>query len=76
MKCLFYIYSLNKGGAERVLLTLADRFRLEPDMEVVILTDTRDEREYDCPDSLRRIILSEYMAEGPAGGLTTLRRLV
>ena len=76
MKCLFYIYSLNKGGAERVLLTLADRFRLEPDMEVVILTDTRDEREYDCPDSLRRIILSEYMAEGPAGGLTALRRLL
>ena len=76
MKCLFYIYSLNKGGAERVLLTLADRFRLEPDMEVVILTDTRDEREYDCPDSLRRIILSGYMAEGPAGGLTALRRLL
>ena len=76
MKCLFYIYSLNKGGAERVLLTLADRFRLEPDMEVVILTDTRDEREYDCPDSLRRIILSEYMAEGPASGLLALRRLL
>ena len=59
-----------------MLLTLADRFRLEPDMEVVILTDTRDEREYDCPDSLRRIILSEYMTEGPAGGLTYLRRLL
>ena len=59
-----------------MLLTLADRFRLEPDMEVVILTDTRDEREYDCPDFLRRIILSEYMAEGPASGLLALRRLL
>ena len=54
MKCLFYIYSLNKGGAERVLLTLADRFRLEPDMEVVILTDTRDESESSCPNTWQR----------------------
>ena len=69
MKCLFYIYSLNKGGAERVLLALADRFRHEPDMQVSILTDTRDEREYDCPEALRRIVLSEYIS-----GVTQIKK--
>lgn len=58
-KVLFYIYSLNKGGAERVLLTLAEK--LNKKYDVVILTDVFDDREYDLPEGIRRIDLQEYM---------------
>lgn len=58
-KVLFYIYSLNKGGAERVLLTLAEK--LSKQYEVVILTDAFAEREYPLPNGIRRIDLQVYM---------------
>lgn len=58
-KILFYIYSLNKGGAERVLLTLADKLNKDENTEIVIVTDTVDEREYKLPQGIRRINLEE-----------------
>lgn len=58
-KVLFYIYSLNKGGAERVLLTLAQK--LSEEYEVLILTDKYEEREYELPDGIQRINLQQYM---------------
>jgi len=58
-KVLFYIYSLNKGGAERVLLTLAEK--LTEKYEVVILTDVYDDKEYDLPKGIRRIDLNAYL---------------
>ena len=60
-KVLFYIYSLNKGGAERVLLTLAEK--LSKTYEVVILTDTFEVREYALPKGIRRVDLAEYMGQ-------------
>ncbi len=58
-KTLFYIHSLNKGGAERVLLTIAAAFAAEPGSEAVILTDVVDELEYPLPEGLRRISIDE-----------------
>jgi len=56
-KVLFYIHSLNKGGAERVMLSIAEEMNKDEEFEVVILTDKKDEREYELPDGLRRIII-------------------
>lgn len=60
-KILFYIHSLNKGGAERVLLTIAKKLNSDKDTEIVILTDRTDELEYDMPIGLRRINLENRM---------------
>lgn len=73
-KILFYIYSLNKGGAERVLLTLAEK--LSKTYEVVILTDVYDEREYSLPSSIRRIDLGHYMEKMPKIKIGLLKRLL
>ena len=56
-KILFYIHSLNKGGAEKVLITIADQLNKDPMYEVVILTDTKDELEYSLPEGLKRITI-------------------
>lgn len=66
-KILFYIHSLNKGGAERVLLAVADELNRRSEYEVVILTDTVDELEYEIPAGLRRVILEDRMARESAG---------
>ena len=42
-KILFYIHSLNKGGAERVMLTIAQELNRDDDYDVVILTDKKDD---------------------------------
>ena len=60
-KILFYIYSLNKGGAERVLVTLCEQ--LKKSYEVVLLTDCYAPKEYSQPDGIRRIVLSESEGE-------------
>ena len=73
-KILFYIHSLNKGGAERVLLTLAKK--LSEKYEVVIMTDVFDEREYPLPDGIRRIDLQEYMDKVSRVKPEALRRLM
>ena len=73
-KILFYIYSLNKGGAERVLLTLAEK--LNKKYEVLILTDAFDEREYSLPEGIRRIDLFDYMREISYIKMGALRRIL
>ena len=73
-KILFYIHSLNKGGAERVLLTLAKK--LSKTYEVAILTDVYDEREYPLPDGIRRIDLQTYMNKVSWIRVGALKRLV
>lgn len=72
-KVLFYIHSLNKGGAERVLLTVATRLKNE--YEVVILTDKHDEREYELPEGIKRIdIETELKSSGKSN--STVWRLI
>lgn len=56
-KILFYISSLNRGGAERVLLSVMNYCRQR--YEVVLLTDVYAEDEYDLPVNIRRICLAE-----------------
>lgn len=63
-KILFYIYSLNKGGAERVLVNLCSK--LKESYEVVILTDAREKKEYVLPDGVRRICIEEVCGNGNA----------
>ncbi len=60
-KILFYIHSLNKGGAERVLVTLCEE--LKKTYEIVLLTDCYDKKEYPLPDGVRRIVLSDDKEE-------------
>ena len=47
-KIVFYISSLGKGGAERVVVNLAADFR-DAGYEVVIVTTFRQKSEYDEP---------------------------
>lgn len=53
-KILFYIGSLAKGGAERVLVNLAEYF-VSKDYEVTILTKCKDKEEYAISDGIHRI---------------------
>lgn len=48
MKVAFYISSLSRGGAERVVTTLAQRMKNQ--MDVVVITDTVSKNEYDTMD--------------------------
>lgn len=56
-KILFYIHSLNKGGAERVLLTVAEELNKTGYYELIILTDVVDELEYNMPTGIRREVI-------------------
>lgn len=73
-KILFYIHSLNKGGAERVLLTLAEK--LNETYEIVILTDVYDEKEYTLPQGIRRIDLAGYMEQISCVRSSAIKRLI
>ena len=65
-KILFYIHSLNKGGAERVLLTLAEKLNTDSNIKVVVMTDTVDDLEYELPDGIKRINLKDRMKKNNA----------
>ena len=54
-KLAFYIGSLNKGGAERVFVNLAEFF-LQQGYEVIMVTQYRKEDEYVLADGIKRII--------------------
>lgn len=56
-KILFYISSLNRGGAERVLVAVMNYCKQY--YEVVLLTDVYAQDEYDLPDGVRRICLAD-----------------
>lgn len=48
MKVVFYISSLSRGGAERVVTTLAQKMKKKYD--VIVVTDTISESEYNATD--------------------------
>ena len=76
-KILFYIHSLNKGGAEKVLITIADQLNKDPSYDVVILTDTKDELEYALPEGLKRIVIDEDKSiSSPIDRLKAIRKHV
>ena len=54
-KLVFYLGSLAKGGAERVVTNLAEYFNREK-WEVSIVTKLRAEDEYEISDGIRRVI--------------------
>lgn len=70
-KILFYVHSLNKGGAERVIVTLADY--LKKNYEITILTDVIDKMEYALPDGIERVVIGECKGKF---GLGRVRRLL
>ncbi len=53
-KVLFHIYSLGKGGAERVVTTLASEM-VKRGIKVVIATLAEENEEYPLPDGVKRI---------------------
>lgn len=57
-KIIFYIGSLGKGGAERVVVNLATYFRDEG-YEVGIVTTYRLEEEYEEPERVKRYVLED-----------------
>ena len=75
-KILFYVHSLNKGGAERVLLTLAEELNKEDEYEAVIMTDTIDELEYDIRFDIKRINLADMGADSAISRIKAIRRVV
>ncbi|MBR5361079.1 MAG: glycosyltransferase [Lachnospiraceae bacterium] len=58
-KVLFYIHSLNKGGAEKVLLTVAEELNRSEEYDVTIITDTVDELEYEPSEGIKRIVVDK-----------------
>lgn len=54
-KIIFYLSSLTKGGAQRVILNLTEAL-LEKDYEVIIVTTLEEENEYELPKGAKRIL--------------------
>lgn len=76
-KVLFYIHSLNKGGAERVLITIADKLSRLGKYEVVIMTDVIDDLEYALPMGIKRINLKDFMrSDSAVDRIMAIRRCV
>ena len=68
----FYIGSLNKGGAERVFVNLADYF-VSRGYRVTMVTQYKKENEYDLPAGVDRII-SDITKEEESGRITNFIR--
>ncbi len=67
MKIVFLINSLTKGGAERVLCTLATEFSSRENLEVVILTLEKGISAYELPEAVRVLPLaSSCFIRGPS----------
>ncbi len=62
---LFYINSLGRGGAERVLLQLAERFA-QAGYRAVFVTSYRLSDEYPVPACVERVSLEDQKREGSA----------
>lgn len=73
-KILFYTSSLNRGGAERVLLSVIDFCKTEH--EIILLTDTYAKDEYTLPKDVKRICLSDCTNPKKSRVLTALQRLI
>lgn len=61
-KLAFYIGSLNKGGAERVFVNLAEYFQSRG-YQIVMVTQYRKENEYELAEGIKRVISDITPAE-------------
>lgn len=59
---MFYISSMGKGGAERVLSYLAED--LSGHFQITVLTDHQRDEEYALPETVRRINIGDYPKKG------------
>lgn len=64
-KLAFYIGSLDKGGAERVFVNLAEYFQSK-NYQVIMVTQYRKEEEYELAEGIRRVI-SDISSEETTG---------
>lgn len=62
MKIAFYINSIRRGGAERVIVNLANNF-VKYNNEVIIITSFKGEREYPYSAKIKRYVLEEKLTE-------------
>lgn len=60
MKILFYINTLGKGGAERVVTNLANQFA-DKHYNIVLVTSYRTDKEYKVNSNVKRICLEDYI---------------
>lgn len=58
-KIMFYINTIHKGGAERVMINLADYFSRQG-YKTILVTSFRDTWEYTVPNAVKRITLEEH----------------
>lgn len=58
MKIAFYINAIHEGGAERVMVNLANEFADEGD-EIILITSFKDSWEYPYSDKIKRYILED-----------------
>ncbi len=70
-KVLFHIYSLGKGGAERVVTTLAGEMARRG-MDVCIATLATEKEEYPLPEGVRRIDVGLSEAENKRSKLSRM----
>lgn len=64
MKVLFYINAIHHGGAERVMVNLANMLSFDSRNSVVLVTSFKDEWEYNVYELVKRINLVENMPSG------------
>lgn len=70
-KVLFYIHSLNRGGAERVLVQVLNYCKNQ--FEVILLTDEYAKDEYECPNGVKRININDTLpGNGNAGRISSM----
>ena len=74
-KVMFHIYSLSKGGAERVVTTLAGEMARRG-LDVSIATLTRGEKEYPLPEGVRRLDVGLSEEEEKMGRIGRVRRRI
>lgn len=72
-KIAFYIYSLNRGGAERVLLALIEY--LKEKYQIVLITDAIEKCEYTLPEGIHRINIGTCTYKGIFRKLSPIWRL-
>lgn len=56
MKIAFYISDMDKGGAQRVVITLMESLLKDGD-EVLLITTRKGQREYAVPEGIRRVFV-------------------
>ncbi|MBR5419980.1 MAG: glycosyltransferase [Lachnospiraceae bacterium] len=71
-KVLFHLYSLQKGGAERVVTTLAGEMKRQG-LEVTIATLVKGEVEYPLPEGVKRVVMGLSPEEEKSGKLSRMR---